>query len=156
MVPWPLMMTTSGRVSGGSCAHVGEHFEAVAVGQPDVEQNHVVGRVAAAAPAPRRQWPRWPRRSPLRAGSLRARCESPLRRRPPGCDSSRQCLLSAVSALGFERGCGLRATGSISGRRSRKRAPLGLLASALMEPPCSCTILAAMERPRPVPRCLVE
>jgi hypothetical protein len=31
---------------GGQRAHLGQHVEAVAIGQPDVEQNHVVGRVA--------------------------------------------------------------------------------------------------------------
>ena len=45
MVPWPLMMTTSGRVSGASCVDIGENFEAIAVGEPDVEQDDVVGCV---------------------------------------------------------------------------------------------------------------
>ena len=30
---------------GGELANVGEHFESVAIGEPDVEQDHVVGRV---------------------------------------------------------------------------------------------------------------
>src|SRR6202007_532892 len=48
------------------------------------------------------------------------------------------------------------APASSSGKRTRKRAPFGLLDSARTEPLCSCTILAAMESPSPVPRCLVE
>ena len=45
MVPWPLMMTTSGRVSNGQLAQIGQHVETVAIGQPDVEQHHVIRRV---------------------------------------------------------------------------------------------------------------
>ena len=45
MVPWPEMMTTSGRFSAVERVDVGEDVEAVAIGQPDVEQNDVVGRV---------------------------------------------------------------------------------------------------------------
>ena len=45
MVPWPEMMTTSGRFSRSERMNVGEHVEAVAIGEPDVEENDVVGRV---------------------------------------------------------------------------------------------------------------
>ena len=44
MVPWPEMITTSGRFSAASL-HVGQDVETVAIRQPDIEQDHVVGRV---------------------------------------------------------------------------------------------------------------
>ena len=46
MVPWPEMMMTSGRGFGVHGADLVEGFEAVAVGQPDVEQHDVVDGVA--------------------------------------------------------------------------------------------------------------
>ncbi len=46
MVPWPEMMMTSGSVGGGvhGWRISAEGVEAVAVGEPDVEQDDVVDR----------------------------------------------------------------------------------------------------------------
>ena len=94
------------------------------------------------------------------------RRESLLRRLRPGCDSwgsvpngfrarrGGRGLLEGTAPSDGDRSAG--AVGSIKGRRIKKCVPLGVLASALIEPPCSCTILAAIDRPRPVPRRLVE
>ena len=46
MVPWPEMMTTSGGVDSPISRMLLQHIQAVAVGQPDVEQNNVVLHVA--------------------------------------------------------------------------------------------------------------
>src|SRR6266705_993879 len=45
---------------------------------------------------------------------------------------------------------------SATGSSTRKRDPTGTLSSTWMLPPCSATMRAAMARPRPVPRSLVE
>src|ERR1019366_8762670 len=54
------------------------------------------------------------------------------------------------SVVGSESGMGA------AGSSMMKVAPAGEFFSARMVPSCSWTILAAMARPRPVPRCLVE
>ena len=43
MVPWPEMMTTSGRHSAVHAANLLQHIQAIAIGQPDVEQHRVIG-----------------------------------------------------------------------------------------------------------------
>src|SRR6267142_5296546 len=45
---------------------------------------------------------------------------------------------------------------SATGSSTRKREPAGRLSSTWMLPPCSATMRAAMARPKPVPRSLVE
>ncbi len=168
-----------GDVGAVEGADLGEGVEAVAVGEPDVEQDDVVGGVAQESKG-------------LGGGGgggdeVILFAEDGLERLADlgfvvddedvvsfggGGLRADGCRLGFFEG-GFEFGHGVvgataargllgcvevwSLSAAVAGRSSTmKRAPAGSFFSARMVPPCSWMILAAMARPRPVPRCLVE
>src|SRR6476619_1973869 len=70
--------------------------------------------------------------------------------RQPGCRTS-------MKGGGYKvRSEGVEARTSAEGSSRMKQEPTGELSSTRRPPPCSATMRAAMARPRPVPRSLVE
>src|SRR5208337_2181272 len=153
----------------GQLVHIGQHVEPVAVGKPYIQQNHIIGRVIqqhqGLGSGSRRSHSvallaqdLFERSANLRLvvhhqNVIHARIPFSGAAALPGASALPG---SAVSLSGVAGASCSSSTVSINGNRSRKRAPLGLLASARRLPPCSCTILAAIDSPSPVPRCLVE
>ncbi len=131
----------------GQGADLGQRFQPVTVRQPDIEQQHIVVRIAQQQQRFGRARGRGHKVAFL-AQNLRQRIANVrlvVRDQDVG-------HTGTPSAAATTAGSGTRASGS----SIRKQAPVAPRCSARIVPWWSCTILAAIARPRPVPRCLVE
>src|SRR5215469_10627643 len=131
--------------------NIGKDIEPIAVGEPDIEKDYIVGRIFD-------EYERFTCRGRRGHGVAFFRQNlfersADLRLIVDHEDMVHECASETGVAPDSGSAC---SACSISGKRMTKRAPLGVLLSARMDPPSSCTSLAAIERPRPVPRCLVE
>ncbi len=129
---------------------LGQHFQTVPVGQPDVQQQHIIRRVPqqnhslGCAGGARDGVPIFLEDLAQRFADLRFVVDD------------QDVVHAGVLPLTPTRAASCALLASASGSSMMNRAPVGLFCSARMAPLCSWMIFEAIASPRPVPRCLVE